>query len=344
MELFGRYDRMEFAKQGLLSADGCTDVSKLTFYADSDERTLETAKSLAKGLLPGCDVSVRSLPQGTNDPLFHPLPDPRAKDSTARARAAIAGRIGGDPAKLSLAYREQIAMLDHILATCGTAPSPEAKRMSLFDVPASLSEGTGDHLAEMKGPINTSSTLSENLLLEYTEGMDSANVGWGCVGRQEIEALMALHTAATDFTQRTPEIAKAQAANLLHQIGLSIEQAVRRKVVPGALGGPADRALFLVGHDTNIENIAGALDLTWIVDGRRDDTPPGGALIFELWRNNISGAYSVRTYFTAQTLEQMRMSSGLTLKNPPDRVAVFVPGCSAADSSCPLHAFSKLIQ
>lgn len=216
--------------------------------------------------------------------------------------------------------------------------------MSLFDVPASLSEGTGDHLAEMKGPINTASTLSENLLLEYTEGMDSANVGWGCVRRQELEALMELHTAATDFTQRTPEIAKAQAANLLHQIDLSIEQAVRGKAVPGALGRPDDRALFLIGHDTNIENIAGTLNLTWIVDGRRDDTPPGGALIFELWRDTTSGMYSVRTYFAAQTLEQMRTSSGLTLEDPPDRVAVFLPGCSTADTSCPLHLFSKLLQ
>jgi 4-phytase/acid phosphatase len=343
MELFGSYDRAEFAKQGLLSADGCADAPKLTFYADSDERTLETAKSLAQGLMPGCDVPVRSRPQGTNDPLFHPLPDPRAKDATARARAAIAGRIGGDPANVSLAYREQIAMLDHILATCGTAPSTETKRTSLFDIPASLSEGTGDHLAEMKGPINTASTLSENLLLEYTEGMDSANVGWGCVRREEIQALMALHTAATDFTQRTPEIAKAQAANLLHQIDLSIEQAAQRKAVSGALGKPDDRALFLIGHDTNIENIAGALNLTWIVDGRRDDTPPGGALVFELWRNTTSGAYTVRTYFMAQTLEQMRMSSDLTLKNPPDRVEVFLPGCSTTDMSCPLPSFSKLI-
>ena len=37
--------------------------------------------------------------------------------------------------------------------------------------------------------------------------------------------------------------------------------------VPGALSKPADRALFLIGHDTNIINMAGALYLTWIVDG-----------------------------------------------------------------------------
>jgi 4-phytase/acid phosphatase len=344
MELFGSYDRVQFVEQGLLSADGCADAAKLTFYADSDERTRETGKALAKGLMPGCNVSVRSLAEGTNDTLFHALPDPNAKDLTARAKAAIAGRIGGDASKASLAYHDQIATLDHILATCGIASPGEKKRTSLFDIPASLSEGNGDHLAEMKGPINTASTLAENLLLEYTEGMDDAKVGWGCVHRPEIESLLNIHTAATDFTQRTPEIANAQSANLLHQIGLSMQQAVGQKAVAGALGKPTDRALFLIGHDTNLENIAGTLRLTWIVDGRRDDTPPGGALVFELWQNTASGNYSVRTFYTAQTLEQMRTSTELTATNPPDRVAVFIPGCSAADMSCTVQSFLKLIQ
>ncbi len=40
----------------------------------------------------------------------------------------------------------------------------------------------------------------------------------------------------------------------------------------GAPGAPGDRALVLVGHDANLANIAGSLNLTWIVDGRRDDT------------------------------------------------------------------------
>jgi hypothetical protein len=47
--------------------------------------------------------------------------------------------------------------------------------------------------------------LAENLLLEYTEGMDKAQVGWGCVGHTELQSLMNLHTASTDFAQRTPE-------------------------------------------------------------------------------------------------------------------------------------------
>lgn len=343
IELLGAFDRMEFAKQGLLQAAGCSEAEKLTIYADSDERTRETGKALAKGLMPGCAVPVQSLDEGVNDPLFHPLPELLGHLDPALARAAVAGRIGGEPANLTPAYQAQLAALDNILATCGKAGSGNAKRISLFDIPATLTAGNGDHLSELKGPLNTASTLSENLLLEYTEGMAAANVGWGCVHREQIQSLMMLHTAATDFTQRTPEIARAQASNLLEHIRLSLQQAAEEKAVHGAMGKPTDHALFLVGHDTNLENVAGLLNLTWIVDGRRDDTPPGGALVFELWRKRSTGEYSVRTYFTAQTLEQMRASTPLTLSSPIERAAVFLPGCGHQDMSCPLPAFLNLV-
>jgi 4-phytase/acid phosphatase len=343
IELLGAYDRAELAGQGLLQPAGCTDAAHITIYTDSDQRTRETGKALAQGLMPGCAVSIQSLNEGVNDPLFHPVPKLLAHLDPALARAAVAGRIGGDPANLTLAYHAQIAALDKILATCGD-PSPDhGKRTSLFDIPSTLTGGNGDHLADLKGPINTASTLAENLLLEYTEGMDPANVGWGCVHRDEIQSLMILHSAATDFTQRTPEIARAQASDLLDHIRLSLQQAAGQKPIPGAIGKPSDRALYLIGHDTNLENVAGLLNLTWIADGRRDDTPPGSALVFELWQKRSSGEYSVRSYFTAQTLEQMRSSNPLTLANPIARVPLFLPGCAHQDMSCPLPAFLHLL-
>jgi 4-phytase/acid phosphatase len=154
---------------------------------------------------------------------------------------------------------------------------------------------------------------------------------------------MTLHSAATDFTQRTPAIARAQASNLLDHICNSIQQAADQKPVTGAIGKPSDHALYLIGHDTNLENVAGLLDLTWIADGRRDDTPPGSALVFELWRKRSTGEYSVKTYFTAQTLDQMRSSAPPTLTSPIERVAVFLPGCGHQDLSCPLPAFLNLV-
>ena len=343
MELFGTYDRMQLAGQQLLSKEGCADAAKVTFYADSDQRTRETANALAKGLFPGCNVQVPSLPEGTNDPLFHLPPEDIAHVDTAVTTAAIGGRIGNNADSLTEAYRPQLAAFDNILATCGKASPNSPKRTSLFDIPATLSAGQGDHLADLRGPINTASTLAENLLLEYTEGMDKADVGWGCVDGPTIRSLIALHTAATDFTQRTPAIASMQAARLLNHIRLALEQAVEQQSVEGAPGKSLDRALFLIGHDTNLLNIAGTLNLTWIVDGRRDDTPPGSALIFELWKHRGTGKYDVKIYFSAQTLEQMRYARTLTLDAPPQRIPVFIPGCSRADFSCSWTSFSQIM-
>lgn len=339
MTIFGSYDRARLAADGLLAPTGCTDAGHITILADSDQRTRETGKAIAEGMLPGCAVDVHALPEGANDPLFHPpLPEDMSREL---ARTAVAGRIGGDPNNLTAAYRPQLAALDQILAGCGHATAPA--RTSLFDVPATLAAGKGDHPIELKGPLSVASTLSENLLLEYTEGMKPPELAWGCMDEPTLRNLMQLHAAAADFAQRTPVIARMYASNLLDSIAKAIEQSAEARPVQGAPGKPGDRVLFLVGHDTNIASVAGALGLTWIIDGRRDDTPPGGALAFELWRS-ASGHYSVCVYYTAQTLNQMRDLTVLSLSSPPARVPVFVPGCSLQNQSCDLESFSSAVR
>jgi 4-phytase/acid phosphatase len=343
MELFGAYDRLLLAHEGLLPPSGCSEAQHVTIYADSDQRTRETGKALARGLMPGCDLPVRALPEGTNDPLFHALGAPGVEADAELAKAAVAGRLSGNPANLTRAYKPQLLAFDHILA-CAKVPPNKSTRTSLLDIPAKLSQGEGDHLVDLKGPLNTASTLAENLLLEYTEGMDKSQVAWGCADADAIAAALSLHAAATDYTERTTVIAQAQASKLLDGIRASLQQAADGTPVSGSLGKPGDHVLILVGHDTNQENIAGLLNLTWIIDGRRDDTPPGGSLVFELWHSKSTGKYSVRTFFTAQTMEQMRDSVPLTESQGPDRTAVYIPGCSGPDLSCDLHDFSSLLE
>jgi 4-phytase/acid phosphatase len=186
--------------------------------------------------------------------------------------------------------------------------------------------------------------MSENLLLEDAEGMDAANVGWGRVDIHKLRDLLQLHTANVDIAQRTNYVARAQASNMLAHILQSMEQASSARPVAGALTQPGDRLLILAGHDTNIAAIAGALNLSWLIDGRRDDTPPGGSLVFELWKNRGAEVYSVHTFYEAQTLDQMRNAAPLSLATPPERVPVFVPSCSRADGSCSWETFKQAVQ
>ncbi|HVZ83821.1 MAG TPA: histidine-type phosphatase [Terracidiphilus sp.] len=341
MQIFGAWDRTQLAEEGLLHAAGCADAPLVTIYADSDQRTRETGRALAMGLFPECSPPVHALPEGTPDQLFHPLESGAFTVDSAAVVAAISGRIGGDPNNLTAAYHTPLEEFDSLLAKCGCADSAAHKRSSILDIPARLTEGNREHPAELRGPLATASTLTENLLLEYTENMPAANVGWGCVDGRNLRSLIDLHTEAVDFAQRTPAIARMQASNLLDHILQSIEQASAEKPVKGALGKPADRLLMLIGHDTNISNVAGLLRLTWIADGRRDDTPPGDALVFELWHSSATNDDSVRIYYTTQTLEQMRGETPLSAENPPVRVPVFLPSCSRSDFSCSLSDFKR---
>jgi 4-phytase/acid phosphatase len=157
--------------------------------------------------------------------------------------------------------------------------------------------------------------------------------------------MMDLHTAASDLTRRSSYLATVQASNTLAQILDTLQQATTGKAIPDALGKLGDRAVILVGHDTNLANIAGMLNLNWVIDGRRDDTPPGGALVFELWQYPGSSTYKVGAYYTSQTLEQMRNVTALTLDTPPVKANVFVPGCSAGGDGflCDWSAFQQTL-
>jgi 4-phytase/acid phosphatase len=345
MTLFGAYDREQLAAQGLLAPSGCADAPRIRIIADSDQRTRETGKALAAGLAPGCAIEVSALAEGTADPLFHSLGAGVGNPDKLLATAAISGRMGGNPQGIAEAYRPQLEALEEVLRGCNganCAGAPETQ--SLFDIPSSLAPGTDDHLVELHSPLGIASTMAENLLLEYTEGMDAAKVGWGRVDIQELRELLQLHTASEDISGRTSYIARAQSSNLLTHILQSMRQAAGAQLVTGALTKPDDRLLILVGHDTNLANIAGALELNWLIDGRRDDTPPGGALTFELWKAPGAEAYSVRTYYTAQTLDQMRNAKPLSLQSPPERVPVFIPACGRADSSCDWKGFQQAVQ
>jgi 4-phytase / acid phosphatase len=349
MKLFGVYDRIMLVDQGLLTPAGCDDATHVTILADSDQRTRETGKAMAEGLMPGCGVETHALPEGTEDPLFHGMSAAEAHLDAALAIAAIGGRIGGDANNPTQAYKPQLAALDKVLAGCGKVPETNAARTSLLDIPAVLQPGKGDHVAEFRGPLATASTLSENLLLEYTQGMSGTELGWGCLDEGELREAMELHDAEEDYADRTPVIARMHATNLLNTIVKALDQSATGKAVAGAPGKPDDKVLLLVGHDTNIATVAGSLGLDWIIDGRRNDTPPGGALVFELWRAT-DGGYSVHVYYTAQTLNQMRQATPLTAANPPARVPVFVPGCGAAvgteaaGSACSLEGFESTVR
>jgi len=347
MRSFGAWDRTQFATEGLLTATGCTDAMRVAIVADSDERTRETGRALAEGMFPGCAPAVQALPDGTPNPLFHPLhagigPVDPPGDAQALA-TAFAQRMGGSAEAFTQQYRSQLRAMDRILATCGTL-EPGHSRRSLFDVAATIGFGRGGRIPELRGPVMTAASLSENFLLEYAQGMPRQDVGWGCVDGATVRALIALHTAEFDVEQRTLPAARMQASDLLDHIRHALEQAATGNAGAGAPDQAGERALFFVGHDSNLASVAALLNLHWDADGRHDDTPPGSALVFELWKPRREGEPFVKAYFMTQTLEQMRSGTPLNARNHPVRVPLSLCNGPTIRGRCSWSAFSREVR
>jgi len=349
MTLLGSYYRLYFANAGLLPSTGCEDGNHLHILADSESRTLETGKALAAGMAPECGTRTQTVSDG-KDPLFSPLAAGVGHPDRALALASISGRIGGNPEALVQVYRSAFDTLREILFGCApnaSCPAEEqAGKRSVVKEPSSLEAGKGDHSADLRGPLRIGSTLSEDFLLEYLNGMDGNDLAWGRLDTSKLMDIMRLHATYANLARQTQYIARVQGSNLLSHILHSIEQAVNGRSVVGSLSDPSDRLLVIVGHDTNISNIAGMLGIDWLLSGYQpDDTPPGSALVFELWQQG-EGEMVVSTYYVAQSLEQMRKALPLTLESPPLKSTIFVPGCSTADQkmSCSWRAFHRTLE
>ena len=181
--------------------------------------------------------------------------------------------------------------------------------------------------------------------LAYANGFEGRELGWGRLNARNLQQVLELHTAYADLMRRTPYLARARGGNLLTRVRQSIAQAAAGKATADALGTVGDRLLIVSGHDTNLSNISGMLDLSWHLPGYpADDTPPGGAIVFSLWREP-SGPYVVRTQYLAETPDQMRTASDSAAAAPVVR-DVALPACGPLPPGalCPWERFERVLR
>ncbi len=340
----GAFYRALYVQRGVLSGETATDLARIYFRADSDPRTLETARDLAKGLLPGASPAVASLREKKTDPLFRPNLILADRPDYALARAAVLGRIGGSPEAVVIAHRDLFEALQRVmLGADGTMP---AGKVLILSQPPRVGPQLASHIVSLGGSLRTGMVLTDALLSEYVDAQPMAQVGWGRVSAAQLPQLLELHALYDDLTQRTFYPAQVQGSNLAFHLLRTLEQAAEARANPDALGGPGHRLLVVVGHDTNLANLGGLMGLSWIIPGGpMNPTLHGSALLFELL-HRPDGRFEVRASYLAQTMEQMRASSVPTLAAPPAIVPVFVPGCSGSGPTyaAPLAAFAARVR
>jgi 4-phytase/acid phosphatase len=319
ISLLAEYDRRLWAGQGLIPAGGCP--AGVSVYADVDERTVKTGEAYAAGLAPGCSIPTGHATTG-KDPLFSGLDDPGQNFDAAAARAAMIAHAGFDIAHPQAAYPALFQKMQDVLDPGGNG---------LLVLPSTLTAKSHRQLPKLAGPLAEGSSGAEDFLLEYLDDKPMAQVAWGRADKADVAALLALHPLAYTVTARAPYVAQRAAGPLLARITGALET------------GPA--LTVLVGHDTNIAELGGLLNLHWSLGGYpADDPPPGGGIMFALWRDDVSGARYVTATYQVQTMDQIRKLTALDAAHPPAMQALPIPGCGDATSAtaCTLAQFTHL--
>ncbi|MES1255922.1 MAG: histidine-type phosphatase, partial [Acidobacteriota bacterium] len=246
MGLMGSYYGAWLSSEGLLPRTGCEGAARIYIWADTDQRTIETGRALAGTLVPGCTIPVHAQAGGGDDPLFDPIAAGLVEPDLAIAAQAVRDRLGPEPQRVLESHRRNFETLQDILT--GGAPAPK----KVFEWPADISVTVQDKAVALNGPLSVASTLTENFLLEYTNGFQGRDLGWGRLNADNLVRVLELHGTYADLMRRTPYLARARSSNLLAHVLRSLRQAETGHAVSGALGRAGDAVLILSGHDTNL--------------------------------------------------------------------------------------------
>jgi 4-phytase/acid phosphatase len=345
--ILGGYYRLWLTEQGLLTSHDAADANLVYFRANVLERTIASANAFAAGLLPAAKVNVISYQQGS-DPLFDPMGAGVARFDQEMAVAAVTGRLGGNPQSLAAAYASEYALTRSVLlgyaASETSVPATPAGKVDITAVPVTVTAGTASFPVTIGG-LFAVATAVDPFVMEYADGLPASQVGWGQLTAAGISQTLRLYNLILDLECRTSYLAQLQSSNVASHVVRSMVQAATGNAMTGSLGNPSTTVILLVASDNNISGLAGLLHLDWMLPGYQPDyCAPGGALVFELRQSQSTGEYIVRASYVAQTLDQLRNRTALTLATPPASAPVFIPGCSDGNATfdCSLTNFVKL--
>ncbi len=320
-------DRAQFLAEGLMPRTGC---ARVRVVADSDQRTIATGDVWAAAVTPGCKVDIVHRPQDVTDPIFSPIDERAVTFDADAARVAILDAAGQD----GIAGEERrlqpiVSRLDAIL--CG----PTRSGCGIAREPSGLAPVKPNARPKLRGALDRASTVAQILLLEYADGKPMREVGWGRASAADIARASELHAVEFRLLARPRYVAAR---------GLSGIGAVMRAAIDDAKP-QAPAVTMLSGHDTNIANLGGLLDLHWQVPGlAADDPSPGGAIMFERLVDGAGNHY-VRAVYRSQSLDQIRALTNFGGVNKPYRTVMPIPTCSARGIAglCTLAAFDALM-
>jgi 4-phytase/acid phosphatase len=310
MQALGALYRQRLIASGSLS-QACPAADQLQVIADTTPRNKESAQAVIDGLVPGCHLSFLAMPGDDNNPLFHYIKGDKDDDAASPALTEI------PPALAEL----QAILLGCNDKACLKAASASGKTLLI----------EGDKPTPRAGKL--SGTFSENLMLAYAEGKPANEVAWGRADAARLGKVIVLHNDAFARDKKSMPAAAQAGSNLAAHILATLQAAAGEPTTTAAFSSHGRGTFVLIGHDTNLANIAGVFGLDWHDTNRPDDYPPGGGLVFDLFKRG--NQYMVKVSALMPSMDDLRGNQFGDMRP----AKLHVSGCGGHDA-CPLASFA----
>ncbi len=165
--------------------------------------------------------------------------------------------------------------------------------------------------------------------MQYADGLPLDKVAWGRLSLDALSQLTRISNLIFSIEMLPPYLDRVQSSNVGSHVLRSLNQAIVGVHLPGAFGNAKTTIYVIVSSDGYVAGLAGLLHLHWLLPGYQPDyCAPGGALVFELRQVRKTKELFVRVFYTAQSFDQPRNLTPLTLKAPPQTMQLLVPGGS----------------
>nr|WP_284692072.1 histidine-type phosphatase [Pinirhizobacter soli] len=313
MQALGAFYRQRLIASGNLGK-ACPTADQLQVIADTTPRNKESAQAVIDGLVPGCHVSFLAMPGDDNNPLFHYVKGDKDDDAASPS-----------PTEISPALAElQAILLGCNDKACLKAASASGKTLLVED----------DKPTPKAGKL--SGTFSENLMLAYAEGKPANEVAWGRADAALLGKVIVLHNDAFARDKKSMPAATQAGSNLAAHILATLQTAAGESTTTAAFSSQGRGTFVLIGHDTNLANIAGVFGLDWHDTNRPDDYPPGGGLVFDLFKRG--NQYVVKVSALMPSMDDLRGNRFDDMRPAKLRIS----GCGGHDA-CPLAVFAAAV-
>ena len=291
---------------GGLSQISCEQITCFADYGGEASRDLDSAIAWLEGFEICPDVPIQLVNETTNPLMQGVLSDHYQIGSCELATEdQVMGMYGGDPDALTTMYEDGIIKVGEVLEMTGSTDDPfnapicknvnplydenPVESCTLMDIEYVW---FGDYFGEFQSPLYLASYFAEAWMFQYLGNLET--YAFGALDLASLRDLYSMHIEnlwlGTNIWNSV-----AYSSQQLGYIIASIDQMVSNDGVDGVPQDANTQLVLLFSHDTNILYLRKLLDLNWIPIGHGNNVAtPGGALNFELHRDDVDGSYFVK--------------------------------------------------